>query len=777
MASVYDLYSPPSAPRKSFEDELDSLESIPDVGILDTINDGIDAAGAKGWMLNGLNYVADKFPSIDNYLTGGARRDRKLYDQSQLKGVYPDAPEGTFPDGQSMTLLRASTLYDQTTADFRYQQALKIREAGTVAQFGYGIASSILDPQMMATMAITGGASSMALGKFAPNVAKAVADGGLKYVIGKDILDGTIATALINAPTRMIAKDYFKDKYGVAEFAEEMAGNIAGGFAMHMGSAGLKKVGLWGLDTVMKRKILSETDARYAESLGDAYNRAASAFDEEIAGTRSSTFTQDANRVYENAHFTESRYSDMNGEFVFAFRPSSDPKGYRGTEPRFGSALFGAQETLIRSAALDSKEVGTMYRVSLADANTFRTSPLSVPEDAPSFFKAEMTKFGKEQLRTFKTAVEIYNEQGIKFPDSVKTINDVIKHSVEKVGDNYRTAELALQAELTGRGYGGISYMTDKGVEVHFLFDHAAKMGQDLEVMNNAMSIEDMTASRTKRIEYDPFASAMDQRRIGISPVDTSTKTYNLQADGVLSNGKKIKLDPNGYFETEFMYDSPQDRELMTMDYVHTLSKEMIDDINRVIEEGTNRDITKTVKKYGLIPEQVKEQLMEIKLRQDFDATLEGERAAMAQANDLITFNRLEEKEQFKILKAAGLAPDSFLEYIELSKQLEQLDNLEAETTAMATNMFNEKANADLAVTPKSVDELTMEAVTERRMEGLDKKRQQIEKAMQKYAPQSPQQMALEQMLNDFEKEFLNVTMEDIEQAGKATKVCTGRNA
>jgi hypothetical protein len=302
-------------------------------------------------------------------------------------------------------------------------------------------------------------------------------------------------------------------------------------------------------------------------------------------------------------------------------------------------------------------------------------------------------------------------------------------------------------------------------------------MGQDLEVMNNAMSIEDMTASRTKRIEYDPFASAMDQRRIGISPVDTSTKTYNLQADGVLSNGKKIKLDPNGYFETEFMYDSPQDRELMTMDYVHTLSKEMIDDINRVIEEGTNRDITKTVKKYGLIPEQVKEQLMEIKLRQDFDATLEGERAAMAQANDLITFNRLEEKEQFKILKAAGLAPDSFLEYIELSKQLEQLDNLEAETTAMATNMFNEKANADLAVTPKSVDELTMEAVTERRMEGLDKKRQQIEKAMQKYAPQSPQQMALEQMLNDFEKEFLNVTMEDIEQAGKATKVCTGRNA
>ena len=777
MASVYDLYSPPSAPRRSFEDQLDSLESVPDVGILDTIDAGIDSAGAKGWMLGGVNYLADKFPSVDNFLTGGAKRDRNLYDPTQLQATYPDAPPGTFPEGQSMTLLRASTLYDQATADFRYQQALKIREAGSAAQFGYGIASSIAEPQTLATMAVTAGVSSLALGRFAPNVAKAVSQGGLKYVIGKDILDGTVATALINAPTRMIAKDYFKDKYGIKEFGEEMLGNVAGGFAIHMGSAGLKKVGLWGLDSVMKRKIVSEADARYAESMGDAYNRAASAFDEEIAGMKSSTFTEDANRVYENSRFTEARYSDMNGEFVFGFRPSSDPKGYRGTEPRFGSSYFSGPETLIRAATLDSKEVGTMYRVSLADANTFRASPLSVPDDAPAFFKSEMIKFSKEQSRLFKTASEIYSEQGIQFPDNVKTMNDLMKYSVEKVGDNYRTAELALQAELTGRGYGGISYMTDKGVEAHFIFEHANKMAQDLEMMNNSMSIEDMSASRTKRIEYDPFASAMDQRRIGVAPVDISSKTYNLQADGILSNGKKIKLDPNGYFETEFMYASASERELMTMDYIHTLSKEMIDDINRVIEEGSSTDITKTVKKYGLIPEQVKEQLMEIKLRQDFDATMELERSSMQQANDTITFNRLDPKEQAKILKGAGVKPEDHADFIQLSKQLEDLDNLQAESTAMASQMFNEKANADMAVTPKSVDELTMEAVTDRRMEALDKKREQIEKAMAKYAPQSPQKLALEKMLNDFEEEFLNVTMNDIEQVGKATKVCTGRNA
>ena len=83
----------------------------------------------------------------------------------------------------------------------------------------------------------------------------------------------------------------------------------------------------------------------------------------------------------------------------------------------------------------------------------------------------------------------------------------------------------------------------------------------------------------------------------------------------------------------------------------------------------------------------------------------------------------------------------------------------------------------DLKIAPKSVDELTLEAITERRMETLDRKREQIEKAMAKYAPQSKQQLALEKMLNDFEEEFLNVTMEDIEQAAKATKVCTGRNS
>ena len=225
------------------------------------------------------------------------------------------------------------------------------------------------------------------------------------------------------------------------------------------------------------------------------------------------------------------------------------------------------------------------------------------------------------------------------------------------------------------------------------------------------------------------------------------------------------------------MCDSPQERELMTMDYVHVLSKEMIDDINRVIEEGSSRDITVALKKYDLIPEKVKEQLLEIKLRQDFDATLNTEREAMAKANNTIEFNRLEEKEQFKILKDAGLAPDSFLEFIELSKQLEKIESLEAESTGMMTQMLNNLMDEDLKIAPKSVDELTLEAITERRMETLDRKREQIEKAMAKYAPQSKQQLALEKMLNDFEEEFLNVTMEDIEQAAKATKVCTGRNS
>jgi len=796
MSSIYDLYSPPSTQRRTFEDQLDSLQSVPDVGILDTIDAGIDSAGNKGWMLGGLNYVADKFPSVDNFLTGGAKRDRNLYDSEKLKAMYPDAPDGIFPEGQSMTLLRASTLYDQATADFRFQQALKIREAGSVSQFGYGIASAILDPQSLATGAMTAGASSLALGRFAPNVAQAVAKGGLKYQIGKDILDGTVATALFNAPTKIVAKDYFNDKYGAAEFAEEMAGNIAGAFTVHMGSSGLKKVGLWGLDAVMKRKILSEADARMAESMGDAYNRAASAFDEELAGQRTTTFTEDSARVYQNAQFTEARYSDMNGEFVFGFRSSSDPKGFRGTEPRFGSALFTGPETLIRASALDSKEIGMMYRVSLADANILSASPMTAPADAPAFFKSEMTRLSKEQGKIFKTAVEIYAEQGITVPKEVKNLNDLIKYSIEKVGDDFRAAEIILQNDLTGKGYGGISYMTSTGVEVQYLFDHTIKTAQDLEALNNSIALPDMTASRTKKIEhnpfmdevsrmeslkstkigFDPFYGAMTQPRIGMGPIDTTTKSYNLQADGYLSNGKKIKLDPNGYFDTELLYESPENAQSITMDYVHTLSKEMIDDINRVVEEGSSRDITNTVKKYGLIPEKVKEQLMEIKLRQDFDATMDAERQAMAQANDIITFNRLEEKEQFKILKAAGLAPDSFLEYIELSKQLEKLESLEAESTAMFTQMFNEKANADMAVTPKSVDELTLEAVREKRLEVLDQKRAQIEKAMQKFAPKSKQAQALEIMLNDFEKEYLNVTMEDIEQAAKATKVCTSRN-
>ena len=55
MASQYDLYSPKSAPRQNFEDTLDSLQSVPDVGILDTIESGIDRAANTGWMMSTVN--------------------------------------------------------------------------------------------------------------------------------------------------------------------------------------------------------------------------------------------------------------------------------------------------------------------------------------------------------------------------------------------------------------------------------------------------------------------------------------------------------------------------------------------------------------------------------------------------------------------------------------------------------------------------------------------------------------------------------------------------
>lgn len=799
MTQIYDLYSPKTDTRKNFEDQLDELQSVPDVGVLDTMDAGIDRAANSGIMLGAANYVADKFPSIDNFFTSG-HRDRNLYNPDQLKQVYEDAPEGTFKG--PMTLLRASTLYDQTTAELRYQQALKVRDAGAAAKFGYGIASSVVEPQNAATMALTAGASSLLLGRYAPGVAKAIADGSIKYAIGKDILDGTVATTLLHAPTRIVAKDYFKDEYGVKDYAEEMAGNVIGASVIHMGSAGLKKAGLWGIESVLNRKIQVEKDARFAEGMGDAYKRAAQAFDEELKGARTTTFSEDANRIYSKMDSVQARYSDGNGEFVFGYRPTENPAGYRGTEPRFGGSYFAGPETLIRAASQDMGERGTMYRVSLSEANPFQAAPITIPEEASAFYKTELKRAAKDQMRMFNTAKEIYAEQGIQLPtemvkgkavDKITNMNDLIRFSVERVGQNYRTAEAALEQELVAKGFGGITYKTEQGTDVHYIFDHVMKNAQDLEDMHNEMSLDDLTGiNRHQRIEYDPFGTEAYNAPDGIGynpasteafnrplsleapPVDTTSKSYNLQADGILSNGKKIKLDPNGYFDTELMYEgSPDD---VKASYVQYLSKEMIDDVNRVVKEGSSRDLTTAAKKYGLIPEELKAQMVEIKLREDFDAKFNAEQEASAKLNDYIEFNRLNPKEQIKLLNDAGLPKDSHQDYIQLSNELEKTMNAQAEITAKISEDFNKLANTEATPAPKSVDELALEAQAEKRMEALDQKRQQIEKAMSKYAPQSAQRAALESMMADFEKEYLSVTLKDIEEVAKAAKVCTARN-
>lgn len=474
---------------------------------------------------------------------------RKFFDGSspistdQMRQQYPRLPEEYY--NKTYTANEARYVNDSYLAEQEYAARKESRNAGTLASLGYDLVGGLADPStLMISLAsagvgtVIGKSATMATWLAKNSFAAKFAGTSTKSILAREAVINTVGDLATNIP----ASQYLGDRrYGGAQYgAEEFATNVIAGTALG-GALELS------MNHIMKRfdSLKSEREKVVTDQIKDSRNKIT--LEEQLAIAK----------------------AELEENFKI---------GYEGGDElaRFKRQVYDYSKEADTDIGGVKQAPSDLFAVMINDENLTLEKKLGntvVAFEDPALQEAFINKYGQGG-KLYK-----FDGQTLKFLDMD---TEQIKPSAEpwlykgktwaeemnmRSKDNFEEFVAKAHDEAKAQGKDGFVYTDpDTGLRVYQIIDDAVN---DSEVMASAIR------------EYEPTG-----RQLYESKGDLIKR--QIAEEGYLSNGKTIKLNEKGYFETDFIMGND---EAIRQGYVELFDKNHVDFIRENINDGSPENI------------------------------------------------------------------------------------------------------------------------------------------------------------------------------------------
>ena len=537
------------------------------------LRDSVLPAQADIGLLDQLSVAVDK-PSI----TGGAlarwAMDRaegsRDYSPEELAQMYPDAPEGTFTSRNTKRM--GDWLNKRAMNEDLYSNMNKVRSMGhgstynAITDVGYGIVQETSPTDILLGVASGGLVSAASAGAGMALKAGSMNLGlrGLSY-LGQSTTKAIIASEMVEG-ILSIPMDYAIRK-GLEEQVQEKASlseAAMGAFGGAVLSSGLRLTGR----QIAKRfsKTMERMDPTTRQAFGNALQEEFDAMTEpgtnwEMAGKFSeleplrklNVDDRLKYKVYSAAEGIPKSMDEIEGGGYYALYNKSSSMSHNGAASPFGQSVHLADNVGdLKAYSASVKQAGSVVQLDPAEFKIF-----TVSEDVP---EAAAIK-------------QILSDAGVEAP-SLKEGFDILR-GMDEEGD---LIEFEVQEYLKNSGYEGI-----KLTETQTLLDKTF-------TKNNTFIFDGIEGKTQKTI------AQLDGSLAGL-PESTAffqnTKANALKTQqGYLSGGKEIKLDPQGYFNTDPFYGHPEKQ----IGFINLFDYDAVKEIDEKIIAGNPKALKKKFK-------------------------------------------------------------------------------------------------------------------------------------------------------------------------------------
>ena len=683
MAIISDIYNLDGSTPSS------TVPSKPDVGMFDMISTAID----KPSVTFGAAYrtIFDK------------AEQAKEFTPEELAGMYPDAPEGTFK--QNNTKRMAEWLYKRAVNDDLFEAQNMIRSLddsamyNTVSGFGYDLLKETSPTDIALAVAtsgiVTGLAKVAQASKIASvaNVSRIVmaGEGGASATV-KAIMAREAAESLVNLPMEYLimkgVSPYTQEQYGI----EDALVNALGGTAV-------ATAGRLAYRSLRPSRILDRIDPaegkRVKNGLQEYYDNVLSA---PIVDPHNKALSYDGDKLpyrerqqISGPSFYSRRLPDdsMIGKFtdLNAINSLTTDDAIKLKVYNFPSRGINIDDKL-RFKGSQGVPMYALYNAnSVASSNGVSPFGRSIqlasnPVDVYGFsavlnIGGDLIELNPNQFKMLNT-LDVSADTGF-LHDWLKSAGyegKTLKESLQAfraAGDDLQ--EIELQNLVTSKGYDGI-----------ILEDIDNILGKEHSRINSYLFSSLEGADKNILDRLDGNNALLDGHYIYDLEKTKSQKL--IDGEAVFTNGKKITMNKDGYFDTDVFYGA----EHRALGYMELFGKDQIDNINRNIELNRVKNIKK---KYAGITDDMVDWLKDVQTYKEF---LEAEDAANAKAF----------AEQFQILEGWERVFDDIL-------QDEYEDSL---VKAMVEDIVKGIDVEDIA--KKSVDQLNAEGKAMRVLDEAD---------------------------------------------------------
>jgi hypothetical protein len=652
--SLTDLFTPNKS-LKDVETDVPLLGEGPRAGYGYTLETAWDTPSAMG--TGAYNYLVDKMESA------------KPLSLSKLNEMYPDNPN-LFTEG--MTSRQAEYIYNRASKQSAMSYAKETRGTGFLGTLGYGIVEETA-PISLAIGAVGG---VLAAGPVASYVGS--------QIVASAIM-GTTFEAVSEYAIRKGLEEYTKEE---ASITESVVGGLIGGVAGE-GLSIVAKTGLRGLmDDLARtgkpakyfRNLMNRSPVETKENIGRMLKEEVSSRSSNVINGAQSTVLRSVNDLSMHDRIRYKSYAsgvdnpNIDKSGVFALFVKDSPASYNGPENGFGTGLYLSDNpNVIKGYASSVRQGGEVIKIYANDLKTFDGT---IPLDKEGF---------KVLRETFKT----YDIEIGKSGDVIESLSDI----VNRVDDD--AFEQAVQAKLMENGYDSLS------------ISHKGKI-LDLEYDKKGIYLfKDIQEFRKTTIDIlDGNKGAIPNETSMGTPI--TSKSYNLRyGEGILSNGKRIELDPDGHFATDPFYGSDQ----LAIGYAELWSKNQIDQVDSAVKSG---NMSYVKKKYAQITQDTVDYLKQLEDYKLFDMGANKPDPDMQLMTNLLRTSPTELKAQ---LKELGVAPKDMDTHIEFIKKMADDEDMLTEIRAMQDSFVARGEGEAMGGKGKSVDTLAKEAKAEQVIE------------------------------------------------------------
>lgn len=555
------------------------LPTEPQIGIMDQLSVAIDKPSVTGGAL--ARWAMDK---VDG------SRD---YSPEELARMYPDAPEGTFTSRNTKRM--GDWLNKRAMNEDLYSNMNKVRSMGhgstynAITDVGYGIVQETSPTDILLGVASGGIVSAASAGAGAALRAGSMNLGlrGLSYlgqnttkaIIASEMVEGLV-TLPIDYAVRKGLEPYTQEQ---ESFTDAVLGTI-GGAAV---SAGLRATGR----QLAKRfsKIHERMDPATRQAFGNALEEELNAMTEpgtnwEMMGKFSeleplrklNVDDRLRYKVYSAAEAIPRSMDELEGGGFYALYNQSSSMSHNGAASPFGQSVHLADNAGdLKAYSASVKQSGAVVKLDPAEFNILNMTALE---------------------ETSKEAVaikQILSDAGVEAP-TLKEGFDILR-KMDEQGD---LIEFEVQEYLKQSGYEGITLN-----ENYSLLDKTFSK-------NNTFIFDGIEGKSRKIIEQ------LDGSLAGL-PESTAffqnTKGNALRnGEGIMTNGKQIKLDPQGYFNTDPFYGNPE----KGLTYVEYFDADQIAEINAKVETGYPKALKK---KYQGLSDDLIEHVRQLNIMKEFE--------------------------------------------------------------------------------------------------------------------------------------------------------------